>query len=257
MIPRAVRWLKRRLNSELAARGYTLSWLPPQVLARREHQLALDFEFLAGHLMLTRPRPFFLGIGANDGVTHDPLYPFIRAFNWPGVMVEPIPEAFAALTRNYETLPHVTLVNAAVGPSDGMGTIYSVAASDKEVERISLHSSFDRAVLLKARSWYPDIEQRIVARDVPVLSFVSVLAHARRQTVDVLKIDTEGYDLEILRMVDLATLAPSIVMAEHANLSRADKVAMAELLLGHGYRVAMTSLDMLAYRGARFDKPMS
>ena len=51
-----------------------------------------------------------------------------------------------------------------------------------------------------------------------------------------------------MKTIDLARLSPKLIMAEHANLSRQDKVTMADILLNSGYRVAMTPLDMLGYR---------
>ncbi len=79
------------LNSQLRKFGYLLRWLPPAVLSQPDRTIEIDFAMLAAHLMLTTRRPYFIGIGANDGVTHDPLYPFVRDFGWRGIMVEPIP----------------------------------------------------------------------------------------------------------------------------------------------------------------------
>ena len=68
---------------------------------------ACDFWILATHPMMTTIRLF--GIGANDGVTPDLLYPLIRDFGWRGIMVEPIPEVFAALERDYARFEDVAL----------------------------------------------------------------------------------------------------------------------------------------------------
>src|SRR5664279_1658362 len=100
-----ISWLSKSLrdglNSRLRELGYSLRWMPSRVLSRPEQMIEVNFSLLAAHLMLTTKKPYFIGIGANDGVTHDPLYPFVRDFGWRGIMVEPIPEAFAALERNY------------------------------------------------------------------------------------------------------------------------------------------------------------
>ena len=80
------------------------------------------------------------------------------------------------------------------------------------------------------------------------MKFSTLLAKATGRTIDVLKIDTEGYDLEILKSVDLSSLSPKLIFAEHANLSKQDKITMANILLDHDYRVSMTRLDMLGYK---------
>ncbi|WP_209378845.1 FkbM family methyltransferase [Pararoseomonas baculiformis] len=204
--------------------------------------------------MLTTPRPFFIGIGANDGVTHDPIFPFIRDFGWRGIMVEPIPEAFARLKDNYTRYPDVTLVEAAIGKADSVSTIYSVDMSTANSMSMSLHSSFSRDVLLQARRWHPDLESKIVERQVPTISFETLLRSTKGQPVDVLKIDAEGYDLEILRTIDLVALAPQLVLVEHANIPRSGKIEMAERLTAAGYRVGLTSLDMLGYKETAYSR---
>jgi len=244
------------LNSRLRQLGYSLRWLPPRVLSRPDQSVEVDFSLLAAHLMLTTARPYFIGIGANDGVTHDPLYPFVRDFGWRGIMVEPIPEAFAALKRNYAEFNDIALVQAAIGPGDGRGTIYTVEISDQRSIMMSLHSSFRRDVLLRGKQWHPDLENRVIEREVLIMSFATLLARANGQVVDVLKLDTEGHDLEILKTVDLARLSPRLILAEHANLSKNEKVKMADILLDHGYRVSMTSLDMLGYKDIRAEAAM-
>ena len=236
------------LNSRLRKRGYSLRWMPPAVLSRPDQTVEVDFSMLAAHLMLTTRRPYFIGIGANDGVTHDPLYPFVRDFGWHGIMVEPIPEAFAALEHNYAGFGDVSLVQAAIGLVDGQGTIYTVDMSAENSMMMSLHSSFSKDMLLRGRQWHPNLGTHIIEREVPLMSFPTLLAKTNGQVVDVLKIDTEGYDLEILKSVHLERLSPKLILAEHANLSKSDKIKMANILLLHGYRVSMTSLDMLGYK---------
>jgi FkbM family methyltransferase len=248
MFSRLSKAARTTLNSSLRGRGYSLTWLPPRLLSRPNQTIEVSFALLAAHLMLTTRRPYFIDIGANDGVTHDPIYPFVRDFGWRGIMVEPIPGAFAALERNYAQFTDVVLVQAAIGLSDGNGTIYTVDMSDDHSMTMSLHSSFDKDVLLRGTQWHPNLEKHIITREVLLMSFSTLLAKANGQTVDVLKIDAEGYDLEILKSIDLASLSPQIILAEHANISKTDKIKMADILTDHGYRVSMTSLDMLGYK---------
>jgi hypothetical protein len=49
-----------------------------------------------------RKRPFFfIQIGAFDGQTSDPIHSWIRKERWQGIFVEPQPEPFQALRKNY------------------------------------------------------------------------------------------------------------------------------------------------------------
>src|SRR3954468_10330611 len=49
----------------------------------------------------------FLQIGANDGVTGDPIRAFVTRYGWHGVCLEPQPEAFARLQATYRDQPQV------------------------------------------------------------------------------------------------------------------------------------------------------
>ena len=252
MMSRLVDNFRTALNAWFQQRGYSLKWMPPDALREKGLTLEINFAMLAAHLMLTCKTPYFIGIGANDGVTHDPIYPFIRDFGWEGLMVEPIPEAFDALRRNYADFKSVMLIQAAVGSADGQGTIYSVEMSQQHSMTMSLHSSFNKEILLRGKQWHPDLDAHVVERIVPVVSFSTLLAKVGSRKVNVLKIDTEGFDLEILKTIDFNKFSPELIIAEHANISRQEKIEMARILLRHNYRVTMTSLDMLAYKADVF-----
>lgn len=187
------------LNSIFRDRGYPLKWVPPSVAATPGNLIEVTFPLLAAHLMLSLQRPYFIGIRANDGITHDPIYPFILDHGWEGIMVEPVPHAFEVLEKNYRAFDGVKLVNAAVGKEDGVGTIFTVDISDPKSGMMSLHSSFSREILLRGRRWHPDLERHIVRQEVQVVSFETLLSKVEGRRIDVLKIDTEGYDLENCR----------------------------------------------------------
>lgn len=63
-----------------------------------------------------RPDFFFVNIGANDGISNNPIYPFLRDHGWGGIAVEPLEPLFAELERNYRGFPRVILERAAIAP---------------------------------------------------------------------------------------------------------------------------------------------
>ena len=46
----------------------------------------------------------FIEIGANDGITWDPLFKFIKKYKWEGILVEPHPRYFRELVENYTSI---------------------------------------------------------------------------------------------------------------------------------------------------------
>ena len=44
---------------------------------------------------------FFIQVGANDGLMCDPIRQFIVKHSWGGILVEPVPDYFELLKKNY------------------------------------------------------------------------------------------------------------------------------------------------------------
>jgi hypothetical protein len=65
------------------------------------------------------PELFFLQVGGMDGKRFDPIYAFVKHHRWKGIILEPLPDLFAALAANYAGHENVALVNAALTDGDG------------------------------------------------------------------------------------------------------------------------------------------
>ncbi|MGH7153945.1 MAG: FkbM family methyltransferase, partial [Acetobacteraceae bacterium] len=217
--------------------GYRVSWTPPAVL-KSGRELSFDFEFAVAHLMLSRPEVFFVQIGANDGISNDPLHEFITRFRWEGVLIEPLPDAFRLLQQTYAGHPQLHLINAAVAEHDGMQKFYTIDADESTFGKAHQFSSFNREALLGQTDWVPDVAQRIVETEVPCLSFDSLVRAVGDRSVDILLIDAEGYDLAILRMIDFARMRPSIICYEHVQMTKSERDEAAALLIRNEYRVS-------------------
>jgi hypothetical protein len=76
----------------------------------------------------------------------------------------------------------------------------------------------------------------------------SLLRETGGKAVDLLLIDTEGFDFNILKMIDFSALKPPVIAYEHAHLAKSDMVAATDLLLAQGYRLTRDNLDTIAYR---------
>jgi FkbM family methyltransferase len=243
-----MRSLYRKIERALNRRGYRISWAPPSVVTNPNLELSFDLEFVIAHLMLCRPAPFFIQIGANDGISNDPLYKFVGKFGWEGILLEPLPEIFEQLQATYKDNNKLLLLNAAISEKDGVRPIYTVRTDGASFERAHQFSSFRKDVLLTQTKWLPDIAQRIEEREIQCVTFDTLLNKTMGREVDLLQIDAEGYDFEILKMIDFSRMLPAIICYEHANLSKSQQDEAAGLLFRHGYRLARDNLDTIAYR---------
>lgn len=201
----------------------------------------------------SHPTASFVEIGANDGRKHDHLRDYVTALPWRGVMVEPVPYVFDRLVANYGDAERVALVNAAVAERDGLLPFFHLRNPDGEDPGVLPDwydgvGSFLREVVLSHAGELPDVEARIVERDVETLRFDTLLERHGLERVDLLLIDTEGYDARILRSIDLTRHRPRLIVYEHYHLDPDDRRATRELLESHGYETAEELFDTFCLR---------
>jgi FkbM family methyltransferase len=187
-------------------------------------------------------------IGANDGEMGDPLHDVIVRYRWRGVLVEPLPHLFAALRSNYRGVPGIECEQSAIGTEEGTATMYAVASRPGDpVWTIGL-SSMRREVILESADLIPDIAERIEETEVPVMRLDTLLAKHQVNHIDLLQIDTEGYDYEILKQIDFSrTWAPRHVIYEACHLG--DSLEKARSMLRNaGYEIFPAGYDDYAYQ---------
>jgi hypothetical protein len=94
----------------------------------------------------------------------------------------------------------------------------------------------------------PDIEDRIVERTVHALTFASLATKHGLDDLDLLLTDTEGYDWEILKTVDLDRFTPRLAIYEHYHLSREDRAACLDHFRSAGYSILEEGFDTFCLR---------
>jgi len=221
------------------------------VIARLRHRRLLAR--MAGPRLLrafgeTYPEAFFVEIGANDGAQYDHLREQIAERSWRGIMVEPVPYVFARLRENYGDRAGIALENAAVAGSNGTMAFFHLAQAAPD-ERAGLPDwydalgSFSRDSVLSHAPQIPDIERRLVSIDVPTITFDSLLAKHGADAVDLILVDTEGFDYEVLKTIDLARHRPRMVVYEHFNFDPAQRDACRDYIRGFDYELLEEGFD--------------
>jgi len=161
-------------------------------------------------------------------------------------MVEPVPEVFARLKRNFAPVAdRVTLVNAAIADRDGTAPFYLLARSrDTEVEVLDVFGSMSQdAVRRSGELFVARAERRTIQIEVQTLTFESLCERYGVDRIDLLAIDAEGYDAEILQQVDLRSLRPRLLCFEHLFLDRAAFGLCRERLERAGYETLSEQRD--------------
>lgn len=232
----------------LAARGLRLERQPRPLLHHPEAELKMHLDYALAQRVALNPDFFFVQIGAFDGRMLDPVFGWVRAHGWRGLLVEPQPRYFAELVENYEGAEGLEFRQVAVGARRETRPFYTVAEGPEVPEWVGMLSSFDRETLLSHREFFPEIDSFLRSEEIECVALNDLLGEADADHIDLLQIDVEGYDDELVLNLDLERFAPSIVRFEHAHLTEDRHDACVERLVANGYRVCLEELDTLAYR---------
>ncbi len=201
----------------------------------------------------------FLQVGGMDGKRFDPVYAFVKHYRWSGVILEPLPDLFAALTANYADAPQVTLLNAALMAADGTqertrGSRDAARAGDVPDWAEGLGSFHPQRNALGGVGVDADLHARLLRHSVheavQCLTLRSVAARCGLTRIDLLQVDAEGCELDVLRQVFGDGYAPRVVQLEHWALPDGERDAVDGLLRDAGYRVQASEADLLAIEDA-------
>ena len=235
-----LRLIKEKIRRNLRPYPSTLGW------ARRIGRVfgltsRIDIDYIFDLANRRGRDVFFLQVGANDGLMDDPIHFLVRKYGWWGVLLEPDPQLFERLKENYSGVDGPILVNAALSPINGKTTFYRIRMDEKMPNWCALLGSFWREVILSNKNDVPEIETHIVEDRIESISFHSLVARYKPPRIDLIVIDTEGYDLEILRQLDLIRFRPDLIVYEHKHLNERERTIAADLLIANGYSVQSTA----------------
>jgi FkbM family methyltransferase len=194
------------------------------------------------------PRFNFVQIGANDGVVFDPIRDCVREMQLEGVLVEPVPKYFQALTTNYAGQPGLRFENAAVDRTDGSRVMYCIKDGSPLPERARALASFDRNHLTGKVHLddHPDLSPYVEEVRVQTVSFPTLLRRHGLDRIGLLLVDTEGFDAEVVRMALDSGVLPEMIQYEFRHLSLADRAACKRRLRDTGYGFVDVGFDTLA-----------
>jgi FkbM family methyltransferase len=183
----------------------------------------------------------FLQIGAMDGVKHDDLYSYVMSNEWTGVLVEPLPDMFEKLVKNYELKDGLQFENSAI--SDG---------KPKDMWRVPPEKAqdvpdwADGCSTLVPQNYIEDIVPHLVPQKVETIT-INQLYEKYDNDFDLVQVDTEGYDYEIFLQLIQNGLTADLYKIEIAHITYNKTVWMRWVLENHGYKTFIDNYDLIAY----------
>jgi len=240
-----IRFIKTLLNKFLRHFGLKIFKISPYNV--------FDFEgFLYRHIAVHKTLSF-LQIGANDGIMNDPIYQFIRDNQSVvrGYVLEPLPDIYEKLVENYKFCPNIKPFNFAIHTEKSEMILYRVKS-----EFISKVPKFARGIASfnythwKKSNLVPNKNYMEKVR-VKCISLSNFIKKNKLIELDLLLIDTEGYDYEILMSIDFKDIKPKIIRFEHGVRDSLMPIRNFKDVCGRlnsfGYQIFAESYDATAY----------
>jgi len=172
----------------------------------------------------------FVQVGANDGIKSDFLHERIVKYHWRGVLVEPIPHIFEQLKKNYADCDGLAFENVAIAEAPGERDFY-VCDGHEVCSGLELINPKDRG-------------RKFTKTTVPCITIDVLFVGHGIETLDILVIDTEGYDGRIIKTMDFR-VKPKVLIYESKGLPDNDEVK--QILKSQGYRFRPFSSNTVAY----------
>jgi FkbM family methyltransferase len=207
----------------------------------------------------THSRPYFIQVGANDGNSADP-FRFLSK-NWAGLMIEPQPEPFEKLVKNYASNSLLEFENVAICNESSWLTLYGInlpqnalssgiTSSNKEVIQKQFATGYISTLANQVKTSLPiNHEEIIVETKVKAVTLKHLIAARGINSVNALFIDVEGHEYSVLRSFPWEKILPGLVVYEHIHLTESEAAACSHLLKTHGYALIIDGMDTIAIHG--------
>jgi FkbM family methyltransferase len=189
------------------------------------------FDLALHYLMATRGENLtFIEVGANDGRSSDLLCNLIEKHHWRGVLIEPQPAAFEKLKTHYAGMSdRLSFENVAISSDPNPLVLYGIPNSTS-----TLASANPKIVTQQSGVKLQDL----VKMTVQTARLDDVVRKHGLSALDVLQLDTEGYDWDVLQTLDLSATRPWLIRFEHGHLPPMMIGKMTQYLNAHGYDMA-------------------
>ena len=196
-------------------------------------------------------------IGANDGKSDDFLRSSIN-IDTNLLLVEPIKSAFDELEKNYRGYKNVKFINKAIDVVKGKKNIFSVNPKyynfyekkyqNKDVSWLTVLASFDKKHLE-----YHGIKSRhIQSTIIDCINFKELIEEYDYQKLDLLLVDTEGYDdILVIDFIQNTNIRPVIIL-EWIHIQKNKAEDLIKLLKANNYKFFKINKDLICIQNNYF-----
>jgi FkbM family methyltransferase len=230
-------------------------------MSERENIDLLNFDGLARAYSATTDDFLFIQVGANDGRIGDPLFGLVTEYGWRGILVEPQQYVYEKrLVPNYAGHDRLYFENVAIDRQEGQRKLYKLSFSQERwatglasfkkshLEKHIAEGYIERMIGDERNRLPASKTEYICSEIVTTMTFNTLLDKYRIENLDLLQIDTEGYDYTLLQLFDFARLRPSIIQFEHHVMTDQERNDSLNLLHSYDYLTFFEHINIVAFR---------
>lgn len=192
----------------LAPKFLRPQWMPGKLsYAQQGEDLALH-QIL--RFVLNIERPTYMDIGAHHPVFNNNTY-YLYERESRGVLVEPNPALHGLLEQ---VRPRDVLVRAGIGATAQTEADFYVIGGSEDAQLNTFSREQAEMLVARGKGLYR-IEQVV---KIPLLSINELMRKHWNGPPNLLSLDTEGFDLPILRSLDFERLRPDLICVESVEI---------------------------------------
>ncbi len=195
-------------------------------------------------------------VGANNGDLQDFITEFVGKPKVKSILVEPVSYLFNQLKIRFADAPDISLENVAIYKKNCRRNIYRLSEKANLPGWTSGLGSLNKQTMTSHSDQIEDLENKMVRENVKCITFNHLVKKHKVQNIDVLQIDTEGYDIEILKTIDLKQLRPNVIIFEYLHTSLYQYFSIVEHLINNHYLLFKNkhSFDLIAINNLQDEK---
>ncbi len=190
----------------------------------------------------------FIQVGAYDGVSNDPVFYFIKTYNWKGVLIEPVQYIYQKLQETYKGIDGLHFENVGIADRTGEMDFYSLPKSFSEPDWLQQLGTFDKHSIEFNLATLPDLIPQIETKKIKAVRLTDILEKYKIEVLDVLAIDAEGYEYNILKSLPEIKQQPRIILFEWGSMDTSTYSDLLKLLNQQHYSIFKSGGDMIAIK---------
>jgi FkbM family methyltransferase len=191
----------------------------------------------------------FVEVGAMDGKNHDALYKYVIQNEWSGILIEPVKDMFEKLQETYKDKKKLRFENSAITYENGSTDIYRIPLNKVGNECPYWADGISTLVPTEhIMNRYDELKNNSVLEKVNTITVETLINKYNIENLDILQIDTEGYDKFIFDEFWKSGIKPKIVHIEIVYMKMIDIKDIVNLLKSNNYVVYIEGDDLTAVK---------